>query len=77
VSMILLGYLLIPLVEPPLQNLFGPQFRVAKNIDKVVLLVVFVSVAPLLWKAWKEWRKKAPATATPEAATVAPTTQVS
>src|SRR5690349_17003364 len=48
VSMILLGYMLDPL----LRQIFGEQFMIAKHIDKVVVVVVFLSVLPLMTKGY-------------------------
>jgi membrane-associated protein len=56
VSMILFGYYLIPVLDPLLKPVFGPQFTMAKQIDKVALAVIAVSVAPIFWKAYKGWR---------------------
>lgn len=56
-SMVLFGYWLIPVLDPVFQKLLGkPDFTFAKHIDKVALLVIAVSVAPLVVKGWKEWR---------------------
>ncbi len=63
VSMILFGYYLIPIANPPMRALLGdPTFTWAKHIDKVVVVVVFLSVLPILWKGFKHWRdgRKAP-----------------
>jgi membrane-associated protein len=72
VSMVLLGYYLIPIVEPLLQKVFGDKFMVAKNIDKVVIVVIAVSVAPIAWKALQGWRKSRRAPAATSAATNSP-----
>lgn len=48
VSMLMLGYLLDPL----LKQAFGPQFEIAKHIDKVIIVVVFLSLTPMIWKWW-------------------------
>ena len=48
VSMLLLGYML----DPALRQFIGPQFEIAKHIDKVILVVVFLSVAPMIYKVW-------------------------
>jgi membrane-associated protein len=48
VSMLLLGYML----DPALRQLIGPQFNIAKHIDKVILVVVFLSIAPMIYKVW-------------------------
>jgi membrane-associated protein len=40
-----------------MQKLLGnPNFTWAKHIDKVVVVVVFLSVVPIFWKAFKHWR---------------------
>lgn len=55
-SMILFGFYLIPLLDPPMQSMLGkPDFTWAKHIDKVVIVVVFLSIVPILWKAAKHW----------------------
>ncbi|MDY3556290.1 DedA family protein [Gemmata sp. JC717] len=56
-SMILFGYYLIPLADPPVQQLLGkPDFTWAKQIDKVVVVVIALSVLPMMWKGFKAWR---------------------
>jgi membrane-associated protein len=81
VSMLLFGYYLIPITDPPMQKLLGkPDFTWAKNIDLVVVAVVLASIMPIVWKGGKHWlekRKIAKLTvpiATPDAATSAPST---
>ena len=75
VSMILFGYYLIPLTDPPMQKLLGkPDFTWAKHIDKVVIVVVLLSVLPIVWKAGKHWLEKR--RATPASAAVAAVTRV-
>ena len=51
VSMILIGYFLPAVLNTPLQVWLGPEFRVEKHIEKIVIVVVLVSIAPgiLLW----------------------------
>ena len=51
VSMILFGYFLIDIVDPLLRPLFGPEFTIAKHIDKLAVVIVLVSVGPIVWKA--------------------------
>jgi len=59
ISMLLFGYYLIPIANPPMQKLLGdPTFTWAKHIDKVVVVVVFLSIVPILWKAGKHWLEK-------------------
>lgn len=56
VSMILFGYYLIPIANPPMQALLkDPTFTWAKHIDKVAAVVILVSIAPIMWKAGKHW----------------------
>jgi membrane-associated protein len=58
VSMLLIGYMLDPL----LRQIFGPQFEIAKHVDKVVIIVVFLSILPILTKSFRHWRDKKKAT---------------
>jgi membrane-associated protein len=46
VSMILIGFFLKAIINPTLQPLFGPQFDVQDHIEKVVILVVLLSISP-------------------------------
>ena len=56
VSMLLFGYYLIPIADPPMQKLLdNPGFTWAKHIDKVVIVVVLLSVLPIAWKALRHW----------------------
>ncbi|MBP3959711.1 VTT domain-containing protein [Gemmata sp. G18] len=62
-SMLLIGYYLLPFADPLCQKLLGdPNFTWAKHIDKVVVVVVFLSILPIVWKGFKHWRdgRKAP-----------------
>jgi membrane-associated protein len=54
VSMLLIGYML----DPMLRQVFGPEFMIAKHIDKVVIIVVFLSILPLLSKGYRHWRDR-------------------
>ena len=54
VSMLMIGYMLDPL----LRQVFGPQFEIAKHVDKVVIVVVFLSILPLIIKGFRHWREK-------------------
>jgi membrane-associated protein len=62
-SMVLCGYFLPEVVNPPLQLIFGEQFLVQDHVEKVVILVVFVSISPgiFAWLRSKMTRKPAPA----------------
>jgi membrane-associated protein len=57
-SMILLGYTLHLWVDPLLKPIFGPNFQVARQIDKVIIVVVLVSVLPILYKGLRGWLAK-------------------
>jgi membrane-associated protein len=51
-SMILCGYFLPSLVNAPLQELFGkPAFKIEEHVEKVVIVVVLLSIAPgiVMW----------------------------
>jgi membrane-associated protein len=47
-SMVMCGYLLPALVNPLLRPVFGEAFAVEEHVEKVVIIVVFLSVAPAL-----------------------------
>jgi membrane-associated protein len=75
VSMVLFGYYLIPVADPPMQALLGkPDFTWAKHIDKVVVVVVILSVLPMVWKALEHWlaNRKPPRLGPPTLPAVAP-----
>ncbi len=57
-SMVAVGYYLVPWCEKPLQQVFGQQFQIARNIDKLILLVVLASVAPMVLKVAQRYRAK-------------------
>ena len=44
-------------VSDALKQVFGPEFMIAKHVDKVVIVVVFLSIAPMLLKGFKHWRE--------------------
>lgn len=50
-SMVLAGYYLPNLLNPILRPVFGEQFHVAAHVEKVVIIVVFLSVSPGIF-AW-------------------------
>jgi membrane-associated protein len=54
-SMILLGCTLHLWLEPLLEMAFGRKVEVARNIDKVIIVIVLVSVLPIAYKAGKGW----------------------
>jgi membrane-associated protein len=57
-SMILLGYFLTPVLDPPMKRLFGDGFQVQKHIEKVIVLVVLLSISPGLYAGAKAWMKR-------------------
>ncbi len=57
VSMLVIGYLITPLVDPLLQKIFGPEFQTAKHAEKLIIIVVFLSVLPAVFAFLKEWMK--------------------
>jgi membrane-associated protein len=57
-SMILIGYILTPGLDPLLKPLFGEQFQVQKHIEKVIFVVVLLSIAPGIYAAGRNWLKK-------------------
>jgi membrane-associated protein len=48
VSLTLLGYYLPSTIEPMLKPIFGQDFEVQDHVEKVIILVVFVSVLPII-----------------------------
>jgi membrane-associated protein len=77
VSMILLGYVLTPVLDPLLKPVLGEEFKVQKHIEKVIILVVLLSIGPGLYagtKAWLAKRRAAKLPVTPAAEEPAKTT---
>jgi membrane-associated protein len=60
-SMLLFGYFLVDLLNPLLQKVFGPQFDIAKHIDKLAIVIIVLSVLPMAVKAVSAWMKPKPA----------------
>jgi len=56
-SMILIGYFLPTVINPPLQRLLVEKFQVQDHIEKVIIIVVFLSIAPGLF-AWARSKMK-------------------
>ncbi len=48
-SMVLAGRYLPDLVNPLLRPMFGENFHVAHHIEKVVIIVVFLSITPIIY----------------------------
>ena len=58
-SMLLTGYFLGGLMEQLAQNLFGiPNFKLEDHIDKVVIVIVLLSILPMVIEYWKARREK-------------------
>jgi membrane-associated protein len=57
-SMILVGYFLTTVLDPFLSWIFGRKIEVAKNIEIVILVVIFVSILPIVFKAAKGYLAK-------------------
>jgi membrane-associated protein len=45
-SMLLIGYILTPVLDPALKPLLGEDFKVQHHIEKVIIVVVLLSIAP-------------------------------
>jgi membrane-associated protein len=59
VSMLLAGYFLGGLVEQVMQSWFGiPNFKLENHIDKVVIVVVFLSILPMIIEYLKARRER-------------------
>jgi membrane-associated protein len=54
-SMILLGYYLPTMIDPVFKRMLGEQFEIRNHIEKVIIVVVLLSIAPG-FIAW--WRSK-------------------
>jgi membrane-associated protein len=54
-SMILLGYALIPALNPALSRLLGRPIQIEQHVEKVIILVVLLSISPGIW-AWLRTR---------------------
>jgi len=60
-SMLLAGYFLGGLIEQIVQNLFGIEgFKLEDHIDKVVIVIVFLSILPIIIEYLKARREKKP-----------------
>lgn len=66
-SMLMFGYTLHLWADALLRPIFGPEFRIEKNIDIVALIIIALSIAPLIAKGFTEWqaKRKAPVEAAP------------
>lgn len=55
-SMMLIGYFLPTVIDPPLKRIFGPEFSIHEHVEKVIIVVVLCSIAPLVI-AWLRSRR--------------------
>jgi membrane-associated protein len=46
-SMLLFGYYAVDFLEPTLQKVFGPQFRLREKIDILALVIIALSLTPM------------------------------
>src|SRR5262245_44953949 len=73
-SMLGIGYLLTPVLDQPFKRVFGPEFETAKHVEKVIFLVIFLSISPMLYAGLRTWlsRRKSARSAgrTPEVTSV-------
>jgi membrane-associated protein len=62
VSMVLIGYALTPFLDPLLKPIFGDGFQMQDHVEKIIIVVVLLSIAPgiIAWLRAK-WGKKQPA----------------
>jgi membrane-associated protein len=68
-SMILIGFFLPGLLNPVLEPIFGEGFKIQDHVEKVVIVVVLLSVSPgiVVWLRTKLKKKPAEQLATAEA----------
>jgi len=67
--MIFLGYLLPSLIDPLFKRLVGESFEIRDHIEKVIIVVVLLSVSPAIipWLR-SRWNNKTPSGGTKLAA---------
>lgn len=61
-SMIGLGCILPSVIDPLGKRLFGEEFQIQKHLEKVIIVVVLLSISPAIYATIKAWlgRKKSP-----------------
>jgi membrane-associated protein len=62
VSMVIVGFYLTSVINPALRPLFGDRFDVKDHIEKVIILVVLLSISPGIY-VWLRRKFKKPAAA--------------
>lgn len=70
VSMVMLGYSLPTLIDPPFKRIFGAEFEVRDHIEKVIIVVVLLSVSPgiIAWMRARAAKRRAATEAVKSAA---------
>jgi membrane-associated protein len=58
VSMLLFGFFLTPVIEQPLKRVFGEDFQIQKHLEKIIIIVVFLSITPGIYAAARVWLNK-------------------
>jgi membrane-associated protein len=66
-SMLLFGYFAVPLLEKPLQKVFGDDFELRKKIDVLALIIIALSLSPMVVHYLIERRRKKKLAATANA----------
>jgi membrane-associated protein len=56
-SMILLGYFLPTLIDPLFKRWLGEQFEIRNHIEKVIIVVVLISISPGVIAWWRTKKK--------------------
>jgi membrane-associated protein len=56
-SMILLGYYLPTMIDPIFKRMLGEQFEIRNHIEKVIIVVVLLSISPGVIAWWRAKRK--------------------
>jgi membrane-associated protein len=62
-SMILIGYSLTRVIDPLFKPIFGDDFRVQDHVEKVIIIVVFLSISPGIYHWLKARYSKVPESA--------------
>ncbi len=66
VGLLLVGYLLPQALNPVLQPIFGAEFLVQKHVEKVIVIVVLLSISPGIYVWLKNWFRKKPQSTPPQ-----------
>ena len=58
---VMIGYALTPYLDPLMKRLLGDQFEIRNHLEKVIIIVVFLSMAIPAVIVWVKNRKDDPA----------------